>query len=293
MLAQGLPRRSPWCKLGPTKVMNVSRRRSSHRCGPPAAGPLLPSLQPGSRRLFLLPTPSRRRAAVGCSFFPSPPAAGRPFRGSSPPSRPAPRGRAVPPGAAPPRLPSSGRRSAPPRAGSVPTSGYRLQPPRLWHYGHGGGDGSAEAEPAGHQGAGTVSAPSLRGLSAPSSAAAGGRRPREEAGPGAGGARCRPALPEPQPLVWLRRGGPRGRGAPRGWAERGVGVAEAGGWDLSGASAGACLAPEPQLICVGGRRRPGDTAGLLGGGGVGSGCQGERAWERSLPGPGDWVPPGI
>ncbi|KAL0626537.1 MOB-like protein phocein [Plecturocebus cupreus] len=51
-------------------------------------------------------------------------------------------------------LPDAERRSAPPPAqAAVPTSGYRLQPPRRWHYGHGGGDGSSEAEQAGHQGA--------------------------------------------------------------------------------------------------------------------------------------------
>jgi hypothetical protein len=44
----------------------------------------------------------------------------------------------------------------PPRKLPAPTSGYRRQPPRLWHYGHGGGDGSAEAEQARHQGAGIV-----------------------------------------------------------------------------------------------------------------------------------------
>nr|XP_054113723.1 uncharacterized protein LOC100385103 isoform X1 [Callithrix jacchus] len=51
-------------------------------------------------------------------------------------------------------LPDAERRSAPPPApAAVLTSGYRLQPPRRWHYGHGGGDCSSEAEQAGHQGA--------------------------------------------------------------------------------------------------------------------------------------------
>lgn len=87
---------------------------------------LCSSLRP-SRRVGTLPI--RPRAGGGCS------AGCRP----SPPPQPR-----APPCPAP-------RVSCRP-----PTSGYRRQPPRLWHYGHGGGDGSAEAEQAGHQGAGIV-----------------------------------------------------------------------------------------------------------------------------------------
>lgn len=100
-----------------------------------------------------------------------------------------------------PGVPRAGVRRAPPPAPAAgpphPGTDAR-QPPRLWHYGHGGGDGSAEAEPAGHEGAGIVSAAFLS------------RTRRRRAGPGrgrAGASGCgvgasrsrdtRPALPEP------------------------------------------------------------------------------------------------
>lgn len=142
----------------------------------PAAGSLPPSLAAPAGQPPAVPPPNRL-----------PPPAG-PFRASSPPSRPAPRGSRCSARHRPSPAPVPWAPLGPaPRAGSVPTSGYRLQPPRLWHYGHGGGDGSAEAEQAGHQGAGTVCAPFLRGGSRRRAAPrleVGG--PREEVGPGRG-----------------------------------------------------------------------------------------------------------
>ena len=84
-------------------------------------------------------------------LVPLPPPAG-PFRDSSGSSHPAPRGLRLCRQQSP--LPGARARNAalprPPRRQPSPTSGYRLQPPRLWHYGHGGGDGCAEAEQAGY-----------------------------------------------------------------------------------------------------------------------------------------------
>lgn len=109
--------------------------------------------------------PLRRPRVVGCSFSRPPLSVSRPFRGLLRFLPPCPaRAPAVPSAVAPPRRP--GRDAAPPRPPRrqpSPTSGYRLQPPRLWHYGHGGGDGCAEAEQAGYQGSGTISAPLVEG----------------------------------------------------------------------------------------------------------------------------------
>lgn len=101
---------------------------------------------PATQTLRAAPDPSRLPPA------PSPSALAdrarlnpRPLLLPPPPSRRAPRER-------PPR-------PAPRASGRPPHPGTDArQPPRLWHYGHGGGDGSAEAEPAGHEGAGIVSA---------------------------------------------------------------------------------------------------------------------------------------
>lgn len=101
-----------------------------------------------SRRLFLLSTPSLRQLAL--SGTPVPPTLPRAGYGCAVSSRPSP-------------APGPGTPPRPPRRQPSPTSGYRLQPPRLWHYGHGGGDGCAEAEQAGYQGSGTISAPLVEG----------------------------------------------------------------------------------------------------------------------------------
>lgn len=75
----------------------------------------------------------------------------RPTSDSSLSSRPAPRGLRCSAERRPsPEPTESASAPHPPRRQPSPTSGYRLQPPRLWHYGHGGGDGSAEEEQAGH-----------------------------------------------------------------------------------------------------------------------------------------------
>lgn len=163
-------------------------------------------------------------------LVPLPPPAG-PFRDSSSSSHPAPRGlrlcrqqsplpRARARNAAPPR---------PPRRQPSPTSGYRLQPPRLWHYGHGGGDGCAEAEQAGYQGSGTISAPlgegegalgaeQSRTLKLDTSERRMGRGDRRTGG----GTGARPALPEPQSF-----GLAEAAAAP---AAREACVAPTGGW---------------------------------------------------------------
>lgn len=161
-LHKGLLKGSPLCKLCPSRVTNkaqgdastpalhihsvalCARLQAYSAAALGRGGQIFPYLQqpPVRRRLFLLLSPSLRQPALSRTP-PGPPALLRAGYGcavSSHPS-PAPRPQA-------PLRPAS-------RAGSrPPTSGYRLQPPRFWHYGHGGGDGSAEAEQAGHQGSG-------------------------------------------------------------------------------------------------------------------------------------------
>lgn len=158
------------------------------------------------------------------------------------------------------------------------TSGYRLLPPRLWHYGHGGGDGSAEAEQARHQGAGTVFAPFLRGDSrcwAVPHLEAGRPWPQIGQGRQAGGsAGARPALPEPQPLT-LAAAAREACGAPTwGWAWAADGGCRGGGREH--VSSDCLFSPLPWTV-AGQRRR-------------GAACQVETpgvSWVSGLPGWGD------
>lgn len=171
-LHKSLLKRSPLCKLGTSNVTNISPRRCTNalrrsgtllqRSSAPDCGLFRSNYWASPPDFSLLWAAACQSSAVPIS---TPPSASWLFPDSSPFSRPAARGlrllRQAPP------LPSSGtRRAAPPRPlrrQPSPTSGYWLQPPRLRHYGHGGGDGSAEAEQAGHQGAGIIFAPFLQG----------------------------------------------------------------------------------------------------------------------------------